>query len=531
MSEPLRIELMDNMDFFIKINNLKEVTNPIYLQKNVPTPDGLLSYEIFGISTFDRKTRMAYIDLKGHYMSPLAAKKLKAYDRRLESILYSNEKYILKDGDLVKDEENGNTGPEYLYNIWGKVKVKEKTTITTKEIETFFKQDRNELFITKLPVVPAFYRDINDINNSTKSTLEINSKYSSIISYCQNMESYTDTFSMMKYLTQARVQTLLVNIYETFVIEKIKGQPSKYGMLRRFYMSKNIDYSARMVISSSILQTGSPESMGVRYSYSGLPLAYTCACFYPFIEHALTKFFESEFISGGKYPIYKENGEIDQYVTIKEAPDTDYINHIIEKFIHSPSTRFDKIPIPDNEEGITGKYMFLTGRFQKDNTTFSRPMTVTDLLYIVANDVVQNKHIYVTRFPLANYNGQFCSKIHITTTMRTKPVMIGDRIYTHYPIIEGRPHNAFFDTLQMPNGFLDEMGADFDGDTVSVKPVFSIEGNEDCERHMNSKLYYLNSFGKSVRPITMDFILTAYRLTKHSTNLPDGNVVKPKYTI
>ncbi len=345
------------------------------------------------------------------------------------------------------------------------------------------------------------------------------------------MNSYTDSFTMMKYITQARVQILLVEIYESFVIEKIKGQPSKYGMLRRFYMSKNIDYSARMVISSPILQTGSPEAIGVKYGYAGLPLAYTCACFYPFIEYHLNKFFESEFISGGKYPIYKENGEIDQYITIKEPPDSDYINHIIEKFIHSPATRFDKIPIPDNEEGVTGKYMWLTGRFQKDDTTFSRPMSVTDLLYIVASEAIIDKHIFVTRFPLANYNGQYCAKIHITTTMRTKPVMIGDKVYMHYPIIEGKPHNAFIDTLQMSNSYLDPMGADYDGDTVSVKPVFSVEGNLDCENHMKSKSYYLDAYGQSMRELSKDFILTSYRLTKHEGQLPDGNINKPKYAI
>src|SRR5699024_6336348 len=51
----------------IKVNNLREVTNSIALIKNQPTPDGILSYEIFGTSSQSRRETMAYIDLHNHY--------------------------------------------------------------------------------------------------------------------------------------------------------------------------------------------------------------------------------------------------------------------------------------------------------------------------------------------------------------------------------------------------------------------------------------------------------------------------------
>ena len=41
------------------------------------------------------------------------------------------------------------------YQIWGKVKVKDKDTITTKEIQKYYEQDRDILFCTKFPVIPA----------------------------------------------------------------------------------------------------------------------------------------------------------------------------------------------------------------------------------------------------------------------------------------------------------------------------------------------------------------------------------------
>ena len=70
-----------------------------------------------------------------------------------------------------------------------------------------------------------------------------------------------------------------------------------------------------------------------------------------------------------------------------------------------------------------------------------------------------------------------------------------------------------------------------DGDQVSVKPVFTIEGNLDCEKYINSKAYYLDMSGKLMRSITKDFIITAYSLTKTKDSLIDINKVKPKYVV
>ena len=127
----LWVDLM-NVDQFIKINDLKEVTSPQLLINGSPNPNGVLSYEIFGTSQDDRKNIFAYIDLHGHYMNPLAALKCSSYDRKLADCLFARGRWKLdKDGTLVEDE-NGDSGPEFLYSIWGKIKVKEKETTLTK---------------------------------------------------------------------------------------------------------------------------------------------------------------------------------------------------------------------------------------------------------------------------------------------------------------------------------------------------------------------------------------------------------------
>ena len=450
-----------DIDTVIRVNNLKEVTNPIALIKNQPTPDGVLSYEIFGTSSQSRKETMAYIDLHGHYMYPNAAVKLRSYNKTLAEILFGTGLYSFdkKTGQFIKDDVNGTSGPEFLYECWPHVKVKEKTTLTTKEVEKFFQQDRDKLFITKFLVMPPFFRDKNEVTGANMSMGDLNAMYNSIISYTQSIANYTNLFASMTYLTQGRVQRLLVDIYNKIVIEKVKGNPSKFGMLRRAMMSKNIDYSGLMVICAPVLHTNEQSEMMAKYGTVSVPLGRACAMFFPFMVRAVKLWFDRLFIQGGKFPVI-QNGKI-EYITVTSSYDENAVTKMISRFINSPSSRFDPVELAPNENGVTGKIAF-TGRYYKNEieTPVNRPMTMTDLLYIVAKDELADKHVYVTRYPLDNYNGQYPAKIELATTIHTKPMKFGERIYQFYPIIEGDPTNAFIESVGMSNTYLAELGGD-----------------------------------------------------------------------
>ena len=453
-------DLLD-IDKFIKINNLVPVTSSIFVDRRSLTPDGVLSYEIFGTSVQERKSRMAYIDLKGHYMHPLAALKLYQYDRKLSDLLMAKRRFVLNGDQLVEDEENGDSGPEFLYKIWGKVKVKEKDTVTTKEIQKFYERPKEKLFVTKWLVIPAFYRDINTQTMSfSKSTNTINNWYSSIISYTQTMETYTEMFGHMTQLTQARVQNLLIEIYNYFMVTNIKGNPSKFGMLRRYLQAKNVNYSARLVISASNQRKDSYHSVQVKYGEGLVPLSSAVSCFYPFVVYQLKRFFDSEFIQAGQVPVVsRETGEM-RYTVFTDSFDEKYITDLITRYLNSPSTRFDLVKTPPDKEGKIYS-MTITGRFGKSNTTVTRPATVTDVLYIVTMEAVENKHIVVTRYPLDNFNGQFVARVAVASTINTEPATIGNRVYRFFPICTGDPNNSFIDTMQFSNTYLKSMGGDF----------------------------------------------------------------------
>lgn len=460
MASGLFSDVLD-IDKFIQLNHLQPVTNPIYVDKRAPTPDGVLSYEIFGTSVTERRNRMAYIDLHGHYMTPLAAIRLYMYDRTLSDVLFSKGHYRLEGDTLVEDEENGDSGPEFLYSIWGKVKIKDKTTVTTKEVQKFYEQPREKLFITKWLVIPAFFRDLNTSSGSfTKSSNELNNWYSSIISYTQTLQQYSSVFKHMSQLTQARVQTLLNQIYNKLMIDTVKGNPSKFGMLRRYLQGRNLNYSARMVITASNQDKDSYKDVQVKFGEALIPLAYTISCFYPFVVYQLKRFFDMQFIEGGKIPVYDQKTKSVIYITMKESYDETQIASMITRYMNSPSSRFDPVLSPPDENGVQHQ-IILTGRFGKENTTTQRPATLTDILYIAAVRATENKHVIITRYPLDNFNGQFPARVQVASTIRTEPALIGNEYFHFFPVSEGDATNGFIDTCIFSNTYLKAMGGDF----------------------------------------------------------------------
>ena len=72
----LEIDVFD-VEQFVKKNECKEISNPIlFLRENMPTPDGLLSNEIFGITKKERSGIFGYVDLGEYFIDPSLCKAL-----------------------------------------------------------------------------------------------------------------------------------------------------------------------------------------------------------------------------------------------------------------------------------------------------------------------------------------------------------------------------------------------------------------------------------------------------------------------
>lgn len=522
----MKLSLLD-VDEFVKLNHLKEVSSPVLFQRgNVPHPEGLISNEIFGITTKSRKGTYAYIDLHGHFLQPHAYKVIKSLFMGLDNIINGSEYYRIENGKLVKDP-NGDTGIEWLYDNWNKLEwdAGDKPTGMRKERVDMLKNTKRDIiFMTKQVVIPAFYRDITSSSGGGGETSELNSFYANIIRYSSVIKDQ-GMFAFTFHASNFSVQNNINAIYEYFKVKLEKKQ----GMLRKYLMGKSVDNAVRAVITASNFHANEPHDSMISFTHCGVPISQACSLFYPFVVSWVKNFFEREFIQN-KYTKQVWNPDIDEVTDIIEldSPETyfndKYIKTMIDNYIKNPESRFDPIELP-----VTGgkkRYVALHGkRLHGDSkaelaATYDRKMTVTDLLFMACEDVCSDKHVLVTRYPLLDAFGVFFNKIHITSTTKTETVVINDHVYKWYPIIEfdckkNEILTKFIDSLQFSNSFLKGLDGDYDGDQVTVKGVWTQEANAELDRLMSSKAFFLNITGESVRRVEIEPVQTFYTMTKN----------------
>lgn len=518
----MRIELFD-MNEFISINKLEEVTSPILFERGgTPNPDGLLSNRIFGVSTKSRKETFAYIDLHGYFFTPHIYKIIKRVYRNIDKVI-NGEMFVSidKTGKLVKDDA-GETGIEFIYENWEKIKWEGNGGMSSERTNLISKSKKSEVFLNKYIVCPVFYRDISSSAGGGGDTTALNNYYVRLI----RMAAYIndrDMFDISFHSTNYSIQNTLVEIYN-YMKDKLD---KKNGLLRRYLMGKNTDYSTRTVISEPIYDQNNQEDNIVDFTHSAISIASACVMCYPFVVSWLRNFFERELIENKtiKWKSSLDDSDANAYVSLKNPESyfsEKYIKTAIDKFKNDPSSRYDKILVPTTDN--KPNYLVFNGRLVNESAESSalvnRYMTWTDLLFIACSEITADKHVMVTRYPLLDVNGIFISRIRISSTLRTTPMMVNNTLYKWYPVIDlnmtkEQVSNNFIDTTKFSNSYLKGLDGDYDGDQVTAKILWTQEANDECERVIMSKSFILGQNGKSVRGIDLEAVQTFYTLTKN----------------
>lgn len=575
----LSVELLD-VEKFIRVNQLKEVTNPVFFNGPVPTEDGLLSNEIFGITKAERAGIYAYIDLGGTFLLPSVYKALIKINSKIAEVVNGTDYFIIDSrGELVQSSD-GETGIDWLRKNFDKLKFKKNESSSRNKRIDFIEKNKNIMWIKRYIVIPPYYRDVDTRDNGI-GVGEINKLYSSLIMATKALKETSGYGLTLSDVTKARVQNTLVQIFDWFGNgTTINGQetpanlPGKMGLIKRGTMYKTVDYSARLVMSAPDVSGECIDDLMVDMDHCALPLAAALCCFKPFIMFWLRRFFENAFAGKMEFPITinAETGEtimvplVDYQIVFSDVE----LDKQIERFIHGYSNRFIPIELPiDKEEYVkrtkgknrqavkisnnhqTGFCMTLTGyklnnskEYEETKKEYSaelkmnRPLTWCDLFYIAACEVTSDKMCLVTRFPIDSYLNQYPTKVRIKSTVKTAPTVIQldfeDKmtLYKWYPVIEAKDilsntSPLFEDTLSISNGLIEAMGMDYDGDTAIVKPVYTIEANKECEKQANAKIQMIGMNGFTTRGISKENILCLYELTVHPDK--DYKFVNPEF--
>ena len=453
---------------FIEINKNKEVTSPFILAADGnPDTDGIFSYEIFGrVGSEERKLNFGYVDLKRKFIHPFIYNSIYQMYRNLPSII-NGERYVVLDVKGVittvnpDENENAETGIEFFINNWDKINWTSdaENKARAKKESIFATMDKNEIFIDKWLIIPALYRDIN-LHNTGKGKIdmdEINALYIKLINYASS-ESITFATS---YLTQSNLQNVLVDIHNLLT----KKPSGKNGIIHNGIMGKTIDYSVVSVISAPKFNNQDTNSLQIPFNYIGIPLYTLCAMFFPLVVKNLEDIFY-DIMHSTEITFHGNVLDVNEDVT--ETLDSEALNKLVKSYVKDKTkeTRTQRFTLSGDNNGNYKKFEELLGR----------PFTITDLLYRAVSDVIYNKHVLATRYPITGSESIIFCKIKILTTERTVDISNGAEVGTfNYEFMRTYPYipidkkgniltseTHWIDTVVPNNAFLAGMGGDFD---------------------------------------------------------------------
>ena len=504
----MRLDVMD-VENVIRKNRLPQVTNQALLDPaGAPDPAGLYSQEIFGrVGSRERKLLHAWVDLGGRFLHPFAYQIVKGMFRDLPKLIQRAAWWRLSPKGFLEKADEGEkgagTGLEWLIRNWSALDWK-RTGVESREenIRLLKKLKPSETFVSKWIVFPAFYRDMDRAGADGRMAMDdATALYKRLVLLGQAKAGAGD---LAAGTTDWRVQDALNQMYD-MLTGRLAG---KHGLIQRNIQGKSIDYAARGVISESRLDTDTYGELQVPYGHTGVPLHMALVMFFPFVtqqmEALLADFKQDSLVitgnpgKGAKYELTRE--------TVAGLT-TSKFERLVNMFARSERARFSELFVETRD----GSRALVFGSLD-----LGRPFTLTDFLFLTALRVVENKHAYVTRYPLEDYRNITPTRIRLLSTEKTIRVELpGGVAVDNYPLLDWKnpDKTVWVNSVKPSNGYLQGFGADFDGDMVSLRGCFTQEANLEAEEVMRKPLSLLDPSGKPSRGFSKEGILTLYNLT------------------
>ena len=539
-ADPLDIKLLDPEDFIKKNPSTKEITNHItFIRNGVPSPDGLLSNEIFGITKEERSGIYGYINLNGWFMQPFLYKIWSMMDKRIKNIAHSITRYsINSDGDFVEDPKGG-TGMDWLRKNIDKVKIRSTESRRRDAKIQVLENNKDVMFIRKLIVIPPMYRDVSNTNGGRVEIGSINKYYQSIILTASSIKDRQEMFGVEAgEADKGRLQELLVSVYKALSGTSTNADDGiglgRDGIMEEAGKAKTTDYGTRLVLTAPDLKVETLDDMMVDIQHSAVPLASALVNFKGYIIFYIRRFFDNEFGGLEKVQVCDSNGKL-TYAEVKDYRtqfSDDVIEQHIESFIYGFSNRLEPVQVeivnPNSSKPTYMKMVFkgknvtpqqyAAGDIDGESSLINRPLTWCDILYMAAVEATRDKHVLITRYPIDSIYNQFPTKIVISTLDDTEPIYVNNTFYKWYPKIRKEDigkdtSNMFKDTMNISNLCIGRMIADYDGDTVGDKGVYIKEANEELDAYINSKINYIGLSGNSSLSSSNEALQSLYSLT------------------
>lgn len=521
--KPFNIRVMD-VEAFVSDNRWMPVTDTAIQSPSEIDfhPDGLFSEDIFGqIGTPDRMLKFGWIDLRTHILAPIVFKNLlkisALYGEIMAGTTYAVFDPVKKDFVRVsgdpEDTPESSTGFSFFMHHFPSIDFRMTDSSSRENRIRLIEKYKDIIFYKKYVVSPASLRDIQ-LDQRMLVQDDINGLYRSLL-YLSNAipkGAQSPIYDSVRY----RIQIKAVEIYD--YLENI--QSGKKGFFLGAYASRRVAMGTRNVITAADYTMTSPnDPQALKPNETMVGLYQTAKGLQPLVIHGLkVSIFDPVFGTSDAtvVPLVNPETKALEYVEITHAERSLYTD---QQKIEDWLTRFFNKDVRGRPITVTGKngvpywlcmvydlgtriILFRSLRDlekrmgRKPVMERIRPLTWVEALYLVTEAATKGRHCTVTRYPVIEEGSCYPSRIHLLTTQPARTVTMqslltdGEEIYLpQYPVLGA----AYCDSVVISSSKLAGLGADFDGDTVSVNYLWSDEANAEIHGYLHSPRAFVDT--------------------------------------
>lgn len=492
-------------------------------------PQGLYSNIIFGKEgERTRDTQYSFINLRTKIFQPTYYEEL----RRLKGLyadIMMQRAYAVWDEDLndfVKSSPiEGKTGFSFFLKHFNDIKLVEGKSPARKRRIKFLNKWKDKAMVDYLIVIPAGLRDVTIKEDGQQDEDEIATLYRKVLNVANTINP--DLMKGDDPILDSRrknIQSGVVTIY-SYIMAMING---KRGFAQRKFASRRVFYSTRNVISAMEMggfDLDDPRMPMVNESFVGVnqfakagePL-FIRAMKQGILQNFLLDLLESPRAINPK-TLQRESitvvqKQLDKWLTNDGI--TGIINSFKEPAIQKKPVMIGKhyvklIYIDDRHYLLLDDIRNLPPELDKQKV---RPLTWLELLYLTCRDFKDRVRNIQTRFPVTGNGSTYPTKPKLKSTTPSlaleeltpegNPTGVIDY---EYPDI----NESIFATLAIHASRLQGLGADHDGDTMSMTFTWSDESVDEIDNSFNNPASYVTSTGGLVLPLTTDTTSWVFR--------------------
>lgn len=483
--------------------------------------DGLFSTLTFGrVGDPLRDRTFGYIDMHIPVLHPVMYSRLIKLKALYKGIL-SGQQYAVFDEtqeDFVEtDVLTGQTGYAFFVSHWEKLNPK-KTGSSSRDLRVeLLNRYRDQAFLKHLLVMPAGLREADIDTDGRVSMDEVNELYQSVMMSSRNIPETLGRNDDLSVYDRTRFTLTLqvLKIYE-YIERLISG---KGGFIQSRWASRRVFNGTRNVLSSldpAAVDLDAPNRPKMNDTVVGLYQASKSVLpktIYSLKTSVVGEIFETtnNMVQLVDPKTFKQtwveisNEDMDRWGTDEGLERVVNDLSVVEKRSRHVEVagHYLALVYVDNQSN----YRILRGieELPEDrDPKWVRPITYAELIYLSGLGMWYTTSAFVVRYPIENYNSSIPTKSYVKTTV------VGELRYPlnedwqrddslplalEYPrFVEGETPQ-YHDSISVPAPYLDSLGADFDGDTVSYNAVYSQEAIEESDRFFKTRRAYIQTGG------------------------------------